>query len=239
MPDSEPNRIRTEREPDALIDTGHVTLACYTDGDPGHPRVVMVHGYPDTAGVWDRLTHELSGDYYCIRYDVRGAGRSSRPRATRAYRLSHLRDDLATVLDWACPDGRAVHLIGHDWGSIGSWEAVTDTALSRRIASYTSLSGPCLDHVGHGLRRRWTDERARVMRQLRRSWYIGLFQVPGLGALGWRHFIAPRWPALRASRCRSPPPGCRTAPTASSSIAPMYCPDSVARGTARHTCRCS
>lgn len=186
-----------ERTPDAVIDGDGVRLACYADGDPAAPTLVFVHGYPDTAGVWERLVDALSDRYYCVRYDVRGAGRSERPRAVSAYRLARLAGDLTAVLDWASPD-EPVHLIGHDWGSIGSWEAATDPAMADRLASFTTISGPCLDHVGRGLRVQWHRDRAALRRQMKRSWYIGVFQLPVLAPLAWRHLLAARWPATLA-----------------------------------------
>lgn len=197
MPDGATAAERRQRTPDAIIDGDGVRLACYSDGDPDLPTLVFVHGYPDTAGVWDRLVGHLAHRYHCIRYDVRGAGRSERPSAVSAYRLAYLERDLAAVIDWASSKA-PVHLIGHDWGSIQSWEAATDPAMADRLASFTTLSGPCLDHVGHGLRVQWRRDRAALLRQIKRSWYIGLFQLPLLAPLAWRHILAERWPATLA-----------------------------------------
>lgn len=86
-------------------------------------------------------------------------------------------------------------MVGHDWGSIQSWEAVTDPRISRRIASYTSISGPCLDHVGFWLRARLSQRAAGVLlRQALRSWYVGFFQVPGLADTLWRAGLDRRFP---------------------------------------------
>ncbi|MGB7755745.1 MAG: alpha/beta fold hydrolase [Salinisphaera sp.] len=185
---------RAERTPDAFVEGDGVRLACYADGDPRQPTLVFVHGYPDTAGIWDRLITHLADRYHCVRYDVRGAGRSERPVAVSAYRLAQLERDLMAVIDWASPEG-PVHLIGHDWGAIQSWEAATDPALADRLASFTPISGPCLDHIGHGLRVKWHRDRAALLHQMKRSWYIGLFQLPLLAPLAWRHLLAERWPA--------------------------------------------
>lgn len=188
---------RAERAPDAVIDGDGVRLACYVDGDPRQPTLVFVHGYPDTAGIWDRLIPHLADRYHCVRYDVRGAGRSERPGPVSAYRLEHLERDLTAVIDWASP-GAPAHLIGHDWGSIGSWEAATDPAMVTRLASFTTISGPCLDHAVRGLRTQWRHDRAALLQQLKRSWYIGFFQLPVLPPLGWRYVLASNWPATLA-----------------------------------------
>lgn len=186
-----------DRAPDAVIDGNGVRLACYTDGDSARPVLVFVHGYPDTAHVWDRLIDRLARDFFCVRYDVRGAGRSERPRSPLAYRLVHLKRDLAAVIDWASP-AAAIHLIGHDWGSIQSWEAVTDPAMADRIASFTTISGPCLDHLGRYLRSQRAIRPVALLNQLRRSWYIGLFHLPIIAPFVWRRLLAGRWPQTLA-----------------------------------------
>ena len=175
-----------------------VDLACHVCGPADAPVLVFVHGYPDNHRVWDRLVAELAAHYRCVRYDVRGAGESSRPTDTRAYTLDHLQADLQAVIDWASPNA-PVHLIGHDWGSIQTWESVTDPAMADRIASYTSISGPCLDHVGHWLRSQWQADRSGLLKQMRKSWYILAFHMPLVPGLLWHGVLGRRWHAI-ASR---------------------------------------
>jgi pimeloyl-ACP methyl ester carboxylesterase len=187
----------------ATIRGDGVNLACHATGPANRPVLVFVHGYPDNHHVWDRLVAELADDYRCVRYDVRGAGESDRPPATADYRLDRLEADLQTVIDWASPNA-PVHLIGHDWGSIQTWEAVTDPALADRIASFTSISGPCLDHVGHWLRQQWKQDRTGLLKQMRKSWYIAAFHLPLLPSLLWHGPLARRWPAI-ATRLEGEP----------------------------------
>ena len=59
-----------------------------------------------------------------------------------------------------------VHLVGHDWGSLQGWEAVTTDHMAGRIASFTSMSGPCLDHAGWWIRDRLSSLRPSAIRQL-------------------------------------------------------------------------
>jgi NAD(P)-dependent dehydrogenase (short-subunit alcohol dehydrogenase family)/pimeloyl-ACP methyl ester carboxylesterase len=171
-------------------------LAVHSSGDPGRPTVLLVHGYPDTHRVWDAVTADLAVDHHVVRYDVRGAGGSGHPERTADYRLEHLADDLLAVADAASPD-RPVHVVAHDWGSIQSWEAVTRSGAEDRIASFTSISGPCLDHVGHWARRRLTRPTPRHLGQLlgqaAHSWYIVAFHVPGLAPAAWQHGLATHW----------------------------------------------
>jgi pimeloyl-ACP methyl ester carboxylesterase len=177
-----------------------VELAVFTEGDPRQPAVLLVHGYPDTHRVWDRVAAELAACHHVIRYDVRGSGASGHPARLAGYRLDRLADDLFTVIDAVAP-GRPVHVAGHDWGSIQAWEAVTCARAAGRIASFTTISGPCLDHVGYWFRRRVARPTPRHLAELStqalRSWYIAAFQLPLLAPLAWRLALA-RQPARAA-----------------------------------------
>ncbi len=132
-----------------------------------------------------------------VAYDVRGAGRSTAPQDVGAYRLGKLADDFIAVIDTVSPQ-RPVHLVGHDWGSIQSWEFVTDARLQGRIASFTSCSGPCLDHAAIGLRelraQRSLAGLGKSLRQLAASWYVAAFHLPWLPELTWRLWLGRAWP---------------------------------------------
>lgn len=187
-----------------IVRSGEIDLAVYRwPHAPEKPTLVLVHGYPDSAAVWDSVASELCDRFNVITYDVRGAGRSAKPRPVSAYALPHLVADLKAVIDAVSPD-QAVHLVGHDWGSIQAWEAVVDETLRSRIASYTTISGPSLDHAGQ-----WLAERLRskdsakikqAVRQLTHSWYIGLFQLPLIAPTLWRSGLAKHWTSWLAWR---------------------------------------
>ncbi|HEX4871408.1 MAG TPA: alpha/beta fold hydrolase [Nevskiaceae bacterium] len=190
-------------QPHRIVRSGALSLAVYRWPCRARrrqaPVVLLVHGYPDSAEVWSATAEALSAHAEVWAYDVRGAGRSSRPRALADYRLEVLAADLAAVLT-AIDSPRPVHLVGHDWGSMQSWESVCGPREQGRIASFTTLSGPSLDHVGHWARRRLRSAqpgaRRALLEQLLRSWYIFGFQIPGLGALPWRLGLDRLWPRL-------------------------------------------
>jgi len=182
-----------------ITSTDGVRLAVHESGDRSAPTVLCVHGYPDNSAVWDGVAAELAGRYHVVRYDVRGAGASDRPRARSAYRLDQLVADLAAVADAVSP-GTPVHLVGHDWGSVQCWSAVADERLAGRVASFTSISGPDLDQAGAWMRSGLRPGGAKlrhVLRQLVESNYLLLFNLPGLPELLWRTRILDR--ALAAS----------------------------------------
>jgi NAD(P)-dependent dehydrogenase (short-subunit alcohol dehydrogenase family)/pimeloyl-ACP methyl ester carboxylesterase len=182
-----------------LTATDGVQLQVYESGQPGAPTVVCVHGFPDDHTLWDGVVTELAQRYHVVSYDVRGAGKSGIPRSRQAYRLDQLARDLAAVVEAVSPDA-PVHLLAHDWGAIQTWHALTGEWLRGRVASYTSISGPCLDHVGHWLRARLRRPTPRALRelitQLASSWYVAFFQLPLLPELTWRTGLAQRALAL-------------------------------------------
>jgi pimeloyl-ACP methyl ester carboxylesterase len=175
--------------PLAVATRDGLRLAAWTRGGAG-PPVVFMHGYPDTSAVWDAVVQRLSGEHRCIAYDVRGAGESAPPASSDGYGIALLLEDLVAVIEATAP-GEPVHLVGHDWGSVVAWEAAcrseTDPRLAGRIASLTSISGPCFGHVGAFYRaaRRapWRSPDGRALKraaaaQAVRSWYIYAFHVP-------------------------------------------------------------
>lgn len=178
------------------VRSGRVRLHVTEWGDPSAPTVVLVHGYPDTSALWDRVAPRLAATRHVVTYDVRGAGRSTRPARVREYAFPFLMADLTAVID--AVGAEQVHLVGHDWGAIQGWEAACDPATAPALASFTAVSAPSLDLGGHRLRARVGGPGTRVvLDQLRRSWYIGAFQVPGLGALAWRAGLGRRWGHVR------------------------------------------
>ena len=129
-----------------------VDLAVHEVGDPDAVPVVLVHGWPDTHRVWLPVARLLADDLRVVLYDTRGMGLSPTRAPDSSFAVSHLAADLMAVIDDVSPD-RPVHLVGHDWGSVQGWEAVCEPGAEQRIASFTSLSGPSLDHVAAWVRR--------------------------------------------------------------------------------------
>lgn len=176
-----PQRIKT---------TDGITLSAYTAGDSRQPALVFVHGYPDDHTVWLPLMQQFVDDYFIVAYDVRGAGESDAPKQVSSYQLSQLADDLWEVTQQVLGD-KPFHVIGHDWGSIQTWEPACQQRFRGKMLSFTSISGPCLDHVGHIT----TDMSVSMLKkanQFLRSWYVYSFQLPVIPRVIWQ-YMAPRW----------------------------------------------
>ena len=172
-----------------------------TDDDGHRPTVLLVHGWPDTHHLWTHVAPALADAFHVVAYDCRGFGESDRPDGDAAYRLEGLADDLFAVADAVSPD-RPVHVIGHDWGSVQAWEAVTRPGAEDRIASFVSVSGPNLDQLGTWARAKLRRPTPRNLRhaaaQMGSSAYTVFFQLPVLprlffGVAGsaavWREFL--------------------------------------------------
>ncbi|WP_371670344.1 SDR family oxidoreductase [Streptomyces sp. NBC_00289] len=182
------------------VRTGGVELCVAELGDPSQPTVVLVHGYPDSKEVWSEVAARLAGRFHVVLYDVRGHGRSTAPRPLRGgFTLEKLTDDVLAVADAVSPD-RPVHLVGHDWGSVQAWEFVTVKRTEGRIASFTSMSGPSLDHFGHWINSRLKRPTPRRVGQLlgqgAKSWYVYLLHTPALPELAWRGPLGRHWPKI-------------------------------------------
>jgi NAD(P)-dependent dehydrogenase (short-subunit alcohol dehydrogenase family)/pimeloyl-ACP methyl ester carboxylesterase len=165
------------------VRSGEFDLAVYEYGDPAAETVVLVHGWPDTHHLWDAVVPRLARRFHVVAYDTRGHGRSTRTRRTADFRLDRLAADFYAVADAVSPD-RPVHVLAHDWGSVQVWEAVCEPRAATRVASFTSVSGPNLDHIGKWIRNRLARPTPRNVwqpfTQLLSSAYTFFFMTPGL-----------------------------------------------------------
>jgi pimeloyl-ACP methyl ester carboxylesterase len=173
-----------------VVTSDGLRLAAFEQGNPSAPTVVLVHGYPDNHHVWDGVATDLATDFHVVAYDVRGSGLSEVPSSRKGYRIEQLVDDLGRVIDAASPDA-PVHLVAHDWGSIQVWDGLTADRLAPRVSTFTSISGPSLDHAATWLRSSAAGARPRL-RQLLSSYYIGLFMAPVLPELAARRGVIDR-----------------------------------------------
>ncbi|KAA8969309.1 SDR family oxidoreductase [Mycobacterium sp.] len=176
------------QQPHRLVDSsGGVRLAVYEDGNPDGPTVVLVHGWPDSHVLWDGVVPLLADRFRIVRYDNRGVGGSSAPRPVSAYTMARFADDFDAVAA-ACSPARPVHVLAHDWGSVGVWEYLRRPGAADRVASFTSVSGPGQDHLADyiltGLRRPYRPRTfLRALSQALRLTYMAAFSIPVLAPL--------------------------------------------------------
>ncbi|OBK72103.1 SDR family oxidoreductase [Mycobacterium sp. 1274761.0] len=162
--------------------TDGVSIAVYEQGNSDGPTLVMAHGWPDSHALWDGVVPRLADRFRIIRYDNRGVGKSSVPKKVSAYTIAKLADDLDAVITAVSP-GEPVHMVGHDWGSVTTWEYLSRPGANDRVASFTSASGPGVAHYGgyivDSLKRPYRPVQfARAIDRLLRLTYWYPFAVP-------------------------------------------------------------
>ena len=189
-----------QQVPQQFVDSADgARIAVYEEGNREGPTVVLVHGFPDSHVLWDGVVPLLTERFRVIRYDNRGVGMSAAPKAVSAYTMARFADDFAAVIGELSPGG-PVHVLAHDWGSVGIWEYLKRPGAGDRVASFTSVSGPSQDqlveYIFGGLRRPWRPRRfARSVSQALRLTYMLFFSIPVLAPLFLR--LALSVPALR------------------------------------------
>src|SRR6266851_7942155 len=151
----------------ARVDVDGVGVEYEVTGE-GHP-VLLLHGFPDSGRLWRHQVPALAGaGFQVIVPDLRGYGGSDKPGAVGAYSMALLAGDVMAVL--ARLGIAKAHVVGHDWGAALAW-ALASFAPDR-VDHLVALS------VGHPATFR------RTLGQHEKSWYMLLFQFPG---------IAERW----------------------------------------------
>lgn len=106
-----------------------ISLACRRAGPPGAPQVVLLHGFPEAAFIWDEVMLALAqggADHptplACVAPNLRGFGGSSAPADVAAYRAKPLVADLVALLQSLRADaGPLPLLVAHDWGGALAW----------------------------------------------------------------------------------------------------------------------
>jgi pimeloyl-ACP methyl ester carboxylesterase len=151
---------------DPLVDTGGATLGCLVAGDG--PLVICAHGFPDCARSFRLQAPALvAAGYRVVAPWMRGYAPST-PARDRRYDAAALGSDLIALARHFSPAAPA-RLVGHDWGAVAAYAAV---ALAPRAFSHlVTIAVPHLRIAG---------PRFVTPAQLRRSWYMGLFQLPRL-----------------------------------------------------------
>ena len=98
----------------------------YLDSRQGRQTLLMVHGNPVSAHVYERLIGRLRSRYRCVAPDLLGFGRSDKPSQETEYSLPKHIDIMAEFVQGL--DLRNVVLVAHDWGGpIGLGAALRET----------------------------------------------------------------------------------------------------------------
>ncbi|WP_049580144.1 alpha/beta fold hydrolase [Streptomyces sp. SBT349] len=134
------------------------------------PLVLLVHGFPESWYSWRRQLPALAAaGFRAVALDVRGYGRSSKPAAVEAYRLTELVEDNVAVVR-ALGEETAV-VVGHDWGS-----PIASTSALLRPDVFTAVGLMSVPYAPPG-----GDRPSEVFARIGGDdeFYVGYFQEPG------------------------------------------------------------
>jgi pimeloyl-ACP methyl ester carboxylesterase len=153
-----------------------LTFSATDTGPIDGPVVLLLHGFPQTSRAWGPVSVQLNAHgFRTVAPDLRGYAPDARPRGRINYRSSKVIGDVVALID-AIGAG-PVHLIGHDWGALLAWS--TANAHPEVVTTLTAVSVP---HYAAFLRS------ALSSNQLRRSYYIAMFQLPVVPEMLFRIF---------------------------------------------------
>ena len=157
------------REVTVRLPAGEAAALVWGAGDG--PLAVLLHGFPDSPWTWRRTAPALvDRGWRVVAPWTRGYAPSFVP-VDGSYHIGALMADAVAVHE-AMGGGADSVLVGHDWG------ALTANALGAHpespFAAVVSLAVPPLDAIRPRL------DPVLMLGQVRRSWYIGFAQLPGL-----------------------------------------------------------
>ena len=160
---------------ETFISTNGIRLHTVMAGPQSGPPVVLLHGFPETWRCWIRqLPALVEAGCRVIIPDQRGYNLSDKPKDIKNYRISLLVDDIVGLID--ALEYEKVNLVGHDWGAVVSWMLANKYPERLHRLSILNVPHPTV-------MRRFL---LRDLEQLRRSWYVFLFQLPWLPEAGMR-----------------------------------------------------
>lgn len=165
---------RIVRHHDAQL--SDVRLHYVEAGKPNDPLVLCLHGFPEFWYSWRHQISALSqAGYRVVVPDQRGYAQSDKPSGVANYEIRKLVGDIVELLDHLGAD--SARIVAHDWGAIVAWFLAM--MHPERVQRLAILNVPHPLTMWRGM---------RTLRQLRKSWYVGFFQLPWLPEAGIKAF---------------------------------------------------
>lgn len=165
----------TEIVPDSVRDPRIDTRTVYANGydfevdvcGEGKRLALCLHGFPEHSISWRHQLPMLADlGYQAWAPNLRGYGHSARPDTMAAYAIEDLMNDVAGLID--ASGAEETVLIAHDWGAVIAWYFAM-----RQLRPLSKLIICNVPHPG-------AMSGSFSWEQLKRSWYIFFFQIPGL-----------------------------------------------------------
>jgi pimeloyl-ACP methyl ester carboxylesterase len=169
-----------------------ITLSCRSTGEPGHPVLLFLHGFPEAAFVWDGLLEHFArpehGGYRCVAPNLRGYEHSSAPTEAATYRAKPLVQDLTALIEAVTRDsptpGQLACLVAHDWGGALAWSVAAQFPAAMRQLAIVNAPHPAT----------FQRELAHSPAQQASSAYMSFLARPDAPALLAENDFARLWP---------------------------------------------
>ena len=164
MNDIVPASLKDPRIDTQVLQIGDLEFEIDCCGE-GNRLALCLHGFPEHSFSWRHQLPVLAQQgFKAWAPNLRGYGRSSKPKGVSAYGLDLLVEDVAAVIQASgCHE---TVLIGHDWGAVIAWHfAITDRL---------PLSHLVICNVPHPK----AMQKAFGWEQMKKSWYVFFFQLP-------------------------------------------------------------
>ncbi len=133
---------------DGKTDLDGQTIA-HTTGGSG-PPVLLLHGFPQTRAMWNRIAPELTRYFTVVTADLRGYGASSKPRGAEHYTFRAMGHDMFALMSHL--GHKRFHLVGHDRGARTAYRMALDD--EARLLSLTLMDIVPTHHLLSDLNRR-------------------------------------------------------------------------------------
>ncbi|GAA0963812.1 alpha/beta hydrolase [Actinocorallia libanotica] len=163
------------------IQANGLEFGCLTAGPATGPLALLLHGFPDTPHSWRHLSSALAERGYRVAAPYMRGYAPTSPPADGAYQTGALAADANALHEALGGDDSAV-LIGHDWGA-----AAVYGALAAEPGRWRRAVTMALPPINAMLESFFSYE------QLKRSFYIFLFQTPLAEMALDEGFVAGLW----------------------------------------------
>ncbi len=138
-------------------------------GGDDAPLVILLHGFPEFWWSWRMQMPALAAaGYWVVAPDLRGYNLSESPPDVQDYRIDTLTEDVQRLIEH-CDRVKAV-IVGHDWGGVVAWRFAMDYPDS--VDRLVVMNAPHPERMAEAFGARPN------IRQIGRSWYMFLFQIP-------------------------------------------------------------
>lgn len=88
----------------------------------GRPTLVFVHGLSGSSSAWIKYENQFKGKYNLLTFDLRGHGKSIRPKKYQDYEMKYFAQDLFELLNFL--EIKKCTLISHSLGTIIAFEFI-------------------------------------------------------------------------------------------------------------------